>query len=48
LYVIESVIVTCNKRVIKKISTGEGGGVPRFMGEEKEKMTRKKGPGTSE
>jgi hypothetical protein len=32
----------------EKISTGRGVGVPGFLGEEKEKKTVKKGPGTRE
>jgi hypothetical protein len=48
MYVIDYGKVIGNKSVIKRFPQGRGVGVPRFLGEEKEKKYRKKGPGTSE
>jgi hypothetical protein len=43
MYTIDSVQVTGDGWVEKMISTGRGGGVPGFLGEEKEKKAGKMG-----
>jgi hypothetical protein len=48
MHVVDFVNVTGNERVKKQFPQGGGVGGPGFLGEEKEKKTVKKGPGTRE